>query len=266
MYKVLMLVRAHWLVAASYRVKLALSLGSLVVTLVPLFFIAGALQPIMAESIRAEGGHYFAFLIVGMVVFLFLTTAVNSLPQTIQTGISNGTLEAFFATPTSLPILLGGLTGYGFVWTGARALVLLLGGAILGMQIAWQQLGPALLILGLIVLAYLAFGLMAAALVLAFRTAGPLPGAVLAVSGLLGGVYYPTNVIPAWIEQVVQFIPLTYGLRAMRQTLLEGMSFRYIAADVAIVAGFAVVLLGISLAAFSWALRYSRRSGTLAHY
>lgn len=261
-----MLVRAQWLVAASYRVKLALSLASLIATLVPVYFIAGALQPVMAESIRAQGGEYFAFLIVGMLVFLFLTTAVNSIPHAIQSGIGNGTLEALFATPTSLPTLLGGLTGYGFVWTGARALVLLLGGALLGMQIAWQQLLPALLILALIVLAYLPFGLMAAALVLAFRTAGPLPSAVLAISGLLGGVYYPTNVIPSWIQHVVQAVPLTYGLRALRQALLEGMPLRYIAADIAIVAGFAAVLLGISLAAFTWALRYARRSGTLAHY
>ncbi|NNG15000.1 MAG: hypothetical protein HKM89_00880, partial [Gemmatimonadales bacterium] len=44
------LFRASWLTAASYRIDLVISLVSLIAVAVPLYFIAGALQPLMEES------------------------------------------------------------------------------------------------------------------------------------------------------------------------------------------------------------------------
>jgi ABC-type multidrug transport system permease subunit len=264
--KVGALVRANWQAAASYRLSMILSLASLAVALVPLFFIARALDPLMAESIATEGGDYFGFLLVGMIVFSFLTTAVNTLPSALRGGIGNGTFEAMLATPTAVPTLLVGMMGYGTLWTAARAALLLLGGMALGIGIAGVRLLPALGILALIILAYAAFGLIAAASILAFRTPGPVPSLVLLVSALLGGVYYPTRVIPTWIQSLADFVPLTYGLRALRRTLLEGMPLHAVAGDVAMLAGFAVVLLAAGSYAFAVALRYSRRTGTLAHY
>jgi ABC-2 type transport system permease protein len=264
--KALALVRSNWQAAVSYRVNMTLSMASLLVALVPLYFVARALDPLMAESIAAQGGDYFSFLLVGMVVFTFLNTAVNTLPGALRGGISNGTLEAMLATPTSLPTLLSGMMGYGFAWTGVRALILFTGGVVLGMQLAFGMLVPALVILCLIILAYVPFGLMAAASILAFRTPGPVPALALLLSALLGGVYYPTQVIPSWIQHVSAFVPLTYGLRALRRTLLDGAPLTAVATDVLVLVGFTVVLFALGSSALVLALRHSRRAGTLAHY
>jgi len=266
MYKIMMLTRASLLVAASYRLNMVLSLLSLVATLVPVYFISGALQPIMAESIATEGGQYFGFLIIGMIVYLFLADAVNALPGVIRGGIASGTLEAMFTTPTSLFTLLAGMLSYGFLWVVVRAMVLLLGGWALGMEIAWSQAAVAVAILGLIILAHLPFGLFGAAMILVARTTGPLPTAVLVVSGLLGGVYYPTRVIPSWIGALSDWLPLTYGLRALRRSLLDGMPLNALVGDVAMLSLFAIVLMGAGTLSFLAALRYSRRMGTLAQY
>lgn len=260
------LMRASFLSATSYRLATVLSLGSLLVTVVPLYFITNALQPTMSESIEAQGGEYFAFLLIGMIAFSFLSIAVTALPQAVGSGISTGTLEALLATPTRLPSLLLGLIGYGFVWTFVRAVVLLAAGLVLGAQVAWDRSLIAVGVLALIALAYIPFGIFAAASVLAFRTAGPLPKGVAAVSALLGGVYFPTQVIPSWIEELSDFIPLTYGLRALRKSFLEGVPLSEVVVDLAILSGFILVLLALSLFAFARALSYARRSGTLAQY
>jgi ABC-2 type transport system permease protein len=131
---------------------------------------------------------------------------------------------------------------------------------------AWGRIAPALLILLLIILAHVPFGLFASAMVLAFRTAGPLPQAVVLVSSLLGGVYYPTAVIPGWIQRISGVLPLTYGLRPLRQVLLDGASFGRVLPDVLILGGSSVVLLAAGAFAFAAALRYARRTGTLSHY
>lgn len=266
MHKWLAMVRASWLVGSSYRMAMLTSLGSLVVTVIPVYFIAGALQPVMAKTIQSQGGEYFGFVLVGMIAFMFLGLAVNSLPGVIRGSVSSGTLEAYLTTPTRLPTVLAGAVSYDFVWSFARALILVTTGAVLGAHIAWGKSLVALGILALIVLAYLPFGIFGAALMLWFRTTGPLPKAIIGLSGFLGGVYYPTHIIPSWLHSVSAAIPLTYGLRALRRVLLEGAPLASVAADLGILIAFVVVLCALSVIAFALALRDAKRTGSLAQY
>jgi ABC-2 type transport system permease protein len=260
------MIRASWLVGTSYRMAMLTSLGSLVVTVIPVYFIAHALQPMMAKSIASQGGEYFGFVLIGIITFMFLGLAVNALPGVIRGSVSSGTLEAYLTTPTRLPTVLAGAVSYDFLWSFARALILITTGALLGAHIAWARSLAAVGILGLIVLAYLPFGIFGAALMLWFRTTGPLPKAVVGLSGFLGGVYYPTHVIPSWLHSVSAALPLTYGLRALRRVLLEGASLSSVAMDVGVLAAFVVVLCALSMATFAMALRDARRTGSLAQY
>jgi ABC-2 type transport system permease protein len=144
--------------------------------------------------------------------------------------------------------------------------VLLAGGWLLGASIAPASLPFALVILAVIVLAHAAIGLLSGAMVLAFRTAGPLSRLVLVASSLLGGVYYPTHVIPSWLRVVSEVLPLSYGLRALRRVLLQGASFSDVAPDLLILLGETAVLVALGVGVFSLAFRYARRQGTLAQY
>ena len=103
-------------------------------------------------------------------------------------------------------------------------------------------------------------------MVLAFRTRGPLPQLVLLLSSFLGGVYYPTTVIPGWIESISAFVPLTYGLSALRAVLLEGRSIMTVGREISILIAITVTSLIASTIAFRAALRYARKVGNLAQY
>lgn len=260
------LTRAGWRSGLSYRVRTLISVASILVTVLVVYFVSSALQPTMAASIRDQGGVYFGFLIMGMVTYSLVGWAVHELPNSLGSGIRTGTLEALFATPTRLPELLAGLTGYGLLWTVFRNGVLLGAALVLGMGISWSHVATGAAVLFLIVLAYVPIGLLAGASVVAFRTSGPLPEIVTTGSALLGGVYYPTHVIPSWIQHLSGVIPLTYGLRALRETLLEGRSLYAVRGDLLALLAFLVVLSLVGVVAFVAALRYARRSGTLAQY
>ena len=136
----------------------------------------------------------------------------------------------------------------------------------MGADFAFARVPVALLIVALIVLTYVPFGILGAAAVLMFRTTGPLTTIVTVSSVLLGGVYYPTKVIPSWIESFSAVIPLTYGLRALRKTALDGDALGTVAGDVLTLAAFAAGLVVLSILLFHQALRYARRSGSLGHY
>lgn len=259
-------VRYNFLTQTSYKVRTIFTLLSIGITIVPVYFIAHALQPLMAESIRGQGGEYFGFLIVGLAAQRIMNAAVMVLPQNTNAGIRTGTLEALFATPVALPTLMTGMMSYRLLYSLTEAATIMAMGILMGADFAFTRTPVAVLIVALIVLNYIPFGILGAAAVLMFRTTGPLTTIVTVSSVLLGGVYYPTKVIPSWIESFSAVIPLTYGLRALRKTALDGAALGAVAGDVLILAASAAGLIALSILIFHKALRFARRSGSLGHY
>ena len=266
MREALALIRARWLTMSSYRMQLVFSFAGLLVSVIPIYFVSRALQPMMGKSIQNQGGEYFAFVVIGLVCYAFISTAVGALHTTFTTDIGNGSLEAVLATPISMPALIAGMLGQAFIWTVLRTSMVLIGASVLGAEIVWSKGLVALLILSLTILAYIPLGIIAASLVLAFKTTGPLPTAITAASMLLGGVYYPTSAIPSWLAVAAKGVPLTYGLHALRRTVLDGAPLSAVAGDLAILCGFSAVLFVVAMLSFSMAWTYARRAGTLAQY
>ena len=260
------LCRAQWQTMLSYRLQMLVSFAGLIATVVPLYFISGALQPVMANAIKAEGGQSFGFLLLGLMTYSLVSVAVVALPTAVGGAVTSGVLEALLATPTSGPALLAGLNAFDMLWAALKGAILLAAGWLLGANLMPGQFLPGLAILLLIVLAHVPIGLVGAALVLAFRTAGPLPKGVLMISGLLGGVYYPTHVIPSWLQSVSDVLPLSYGLRALRRVVLQDASMADVAPDLLALAAATVILFLVGSLAITTAFRYARRQGTLAQY
>jgi ABC-2 type transport system permease protein len=262
----LALLRTAWLTSWSYRTARIFGIASLLASVVPLYFIANAVQPIVADHIAGQGGDYFAFAVVGIAVLAMLGVPINGVANVIGSGIRTGTLEAMLSTRASLPTILSGALMHDLLWSAIRMALMFTAAALLGARFSVHGLLPAMTILVLILLSYLAFGLLTAALVVAFRTPSPLPKVVLVGSALLGGVYYPTEVIPSWIHSLSLIVPLTYGLRAMRQVLLDGQPFTAVLADASVLLLFSAVTLGLGILIFRQAFSYARRAGTLAQY
>lgn len=266
MRSIIALTRASWLSAISYRLGTVFSFVSLLAGVIPIFFISKAVQTVAAESIRAEGGDYFGFVIVGLASVYVLSTAVTAIPSALAGSIGSGTFESLTVTRTSLPTLLIGMSTYPLLFSLTRAVVLLIGAAALGVNVVWSAIPFVTMIVMLTILAYGALGLFAAAFILVFRTAGPLTTAITAGSALLGGVYYSTAVIPGWIHGLSSIVPLTYALRSTRMLLLGGAPLSAVASDVAILAIIGVSSLALGSVAFGLALQHARKSGTLSQY
>lgn len=266
MRAILAMTSATWKAASSYRVSMVLSVLGLVTAVVPLYFVADALQDTMSGTIQGEGAQYFAFVLAGMLAMTIVTQAVSSMPSSVGSAATSGTLDTLVLTPTPLPVLFAALSAYGFIWTAIRSAFFFAGGVLLGAPIVWGHLPAGIVILILLAAAYVPFGLLMTAGQIAFRTSGPLLPAVLLASTLLGGVYYPVHVIPSWLQVLSWFVPLSYGLRAFRRLVLEGAPLVSVAGDVAALIGFTVVLGAVGIAAVVLALRYARRAGTLMIY
>ena len=260
------MLRATWLSASSYKVATILSMLGMLVTVVPVYFIARQLQRTMSAAIANEGGDFFGFVLLGMIAMLVVTDAIHGLPSTVGTTATNGTLDSLMLTPTPVPVLFIGMNAYSVLLLSVRVAIFLVAGTILGAPLIWYRVPEGLLILVLILLAYIPFGLIGTALILAFRTQGQLASAIIMGSMFLGGVYYPTHVIPSWLEKLSALVPVSYGLRALRRVVLEGDSLLGVWNELLPLLGFIVALGALGTMALTWAMSYARREGTLSQY
>src|SRR5262249_9201701 len=67
---------------------------------------------------------------------------------------------------------------------------------------------------------------------------------------LLSGFMFPRDAMPLPAQWIGMALPLTYYLRVLRGILLKGVGFSQVWQDSAILAGFAVLLLSLSVARF----------------
>ena len=266
MYKIAEMMRASWRIARSYKMNLVFSILALFFTTIPFYFVAHAMQPMMGKVVEHEGGDYFGFVLLGLIAISLLSTALTSVYQAVSGSISSGWLEAQLGTSTSMPVLLIGMSAYEFLWTLLRVTVLLVYGWTLGVHVHWSGIVLGFPVLLLLCVAYYGLGLVLAAMHLAFRTIGPLQSVIVTGSVLLGGVYYPTTVIPSWIQSLSVVVPMTYGLRATRRLLLDGASWSAVQSDVGMIAAIALLMLMLGVAAFQLAFDHARRRGTLSLY
>jgi len=251
----------------TYRTRTLVSVVSVLLAVVPVYFIAGALQPLAAKAIASESSEYFTYLIVGSVASFVIAEAVSAIPSLVNGYITSGTLEQLLTTPMRWPSLIGGLSTYGFGWVAVRALVLLVTAWIWATStIAWPRLLEFTAIMALLGAAYLGVGLVAGALVLAVRSPLFIPQAAGTLSALLGTVYFPSSVLPPAFAPLSSWVPMTPALRAARQILLLDQPLIAVLPDLFKLVAWAALSLVVGGGCFHLALQHARRSGTLTQY
>ena len=217
-------------------------------------------------SLEAYGGDYFSFAIIGVALADYLAVSLNGFSQAIRMAQVLGTLEAMLATPASPSLIVIGSAVYRFLWSLLRVAMYLVAGLLLGAHFGDVQIGALALTLVLCLIAFGAVGIIGASLILVLKAWNPMVAIFSGLSMLLGGVLYPVAPMPQAAQLGAQALPITYALEAMRGALLLGKGVDELAQLLAVLAGFAVVLLPIALVAFQLAVRYLRKEGSVAHY
>jgi len=123
----------------------------------------------------------------------------------------------------------------------------------------------SLAVFALSVVVAAAIGLLAAALQLAVQKGSAVVW-VLGSVWFMTGTLFPVQTLPKPLRDLADLIPITHSLEGMRLALLEGASLSGVGHELVILAGFALVLVPLSLLVFSWTLRRARLAGTLSFY
>ena len=72
--------------------------------------------------------------------------------------------------------------------------------------------------------------------------------------------------MPAWVQQIADFLPLTHTLESMRLALLTGAPAESLGRSVMHLTFFAGIGIPIAIVWFGWAVDRARVAGSLAKY
>lgn len=253
-------------IARSYRGAVLLELFEALFGVATFYFLSKFVQtPDLARSLPS-GSSYFAFALVGFAFFDYLSVSITTLEASLEEARQNRTLEALLVTQTPLPVILAGSAAYPFAALALRTCVYLGWGWLLfGFSPHEANWPGALAVLFASVLAFTGLGILSASYTLLFKRGNPAKWVLLGLSALVGGMMYPVTVLPPALQRIARLIPVTYSLEGMRAALLNGASWAGLWPSLAALLIFAVILLPLSFAVFSWALRRTKITGTLTH-
>jgi ABC-2 type transport system permease protein len=256
-----------FLIDVSYRFNFVLQFVSIFITTLMFFFLSELIGSGVSNQLRAYGGDYFAFALVGIAFVDYLSVSLSSFSSQIRSAQTMGTLEALLVTPTSVPSILFSSCLYNFTFTSLRIIVyMLVGVLIFGVRLHFTSLTALAVITLLTILSFIGIGLFSAAFIIVFKQGSPLNWVMNISAGLLGGVIYPVSVLPSWLQPYSYLLPITHALEAIRQLLLNGASFAAVYKQILILSLFAGILLPLGLTAFGYGLKMAKKEGSLIHY
>ena len=163
-----------------------------------------------------------------------------------------GTLRRLLTTPTTkATFLLGTISGQVLMALIQMSLLILFG--MFALDLKWGQNLPALFIV--MTSAALAAGGLRTAMGTVIKTEGEASGlSIMAgmVMALLGGCWYPLELFPAVVQNIVKILPTTWAMQGLLDLVLRGGGLTDILLESGVLLGFATVFFAIGVARFRY--------------
>ncbi len=261
--KLAVILRRDMLTAVRYRSASGTYVAGMLAELAAFYYLARAVGP----GFRPDGVEYFPFLLLGTGLYGFFVAGIASFVTSIHDAQLTGTMEVLMTTSTPEPelVFLTAVSAF-FSRTLHLAFYVLVGVVVFRVELGHPNVLGALAVFALSMVIAVAAGIAIAAVQVAIQRGSGIVWLLSSLLWLLTGATFPISALPAPLRQLGELIPITYGLDGLRLALLRGADWTQLARPLAILAGYALVLLPLSIWLFGRALRYARREGSLSYY
>jgi len=212
-------------------------------------------------------------LIVGVLLWSFLSVLFNEIASSVAYERWEGTLEYTFMAPVSRLIHLFGVSLFAAIYSIIRLAIVIGALAVfIKLDLSRANLWGILVVLLVSSFAFIGLGLMAAVLPVFSPERGAeatniFQGCLLLVSG----VYYPLEVLPSWLQPFAKLSPATYSLSACRKLMgigsgqgqLIGAPISAVAPELLTLMLMGVVMVPVGLWVFGHVERWAKKTGKL---
>jgi len=255
-------------VETSYKFQFVWSFATIFFTVASFYFVAKLVGHGGSAALLADyGGGYFAFVVIGLSIARYLDAALAGVTTAVRQAMNQGTLEMMFASPTRPMTILGFSAIWQFLFETVRVVFgLVVAAVFFGFRLHQPQWLAAALTLVLTVPAFLSFGVLSASLLILIKRGDPLNWLAVSAASLLGGVMFPVQLLPGWLQSIAWLIPVTHALKCFRGALLAGQNIADLRTSLVPLLVFSLIMLPLAAVASRMALVRAKHSGALGTY
>lgn len=229
-------------------------------------YIGLGMENLAGADANVDGRFLVLYLVIGTLVWRYLSIIFIWITELISIERWEGTIEYTLMAPVRRIVHMAGQTLFAVIYSlFFTSIILAVTVALFDIDLARANLLGGLLMLIAGSLSFIGISIMASVLPLLFPERGAqMTHIVIAILLLVSGVYYPIDVLPAFLQRMAVFSPATYVLEGVRQALLDGLPSAQLWPFI-----WPVVLMGLlavpaGLWVFGIAERYAKRAGKLA--
>jgi ABC-2 type transport system permease protein len=214
---------------------------------------------------QAGDQPYVFYLLIGAIMWSYLSVLFIIIAETVAWERWEGTLEYTFMAPIHRLTHLFGVCAFAVLY-GIVRIILMMTILVVAfhLDLSGANIISALVILVVGSFAVVGLGLIAAVLPLL----SPEKGAqgthiLLAVILLVSGVYYPIAALPSWLQPAAMASPAFWALSAQRKAFLEGTPIWELGPELLGLVITGLVFVPVGYLVFTWGERYAKRVGLL---
>lgn len=256
--------RRDALIWASYRLAVVWQMLGVFV-LIGVVYIIGSSVDSNSSLLPGNDVHYVAFVLSGIAFTDLLMQGLHALPESIRENQKSGTLEAMLLTPIGALQLAVSSALFRFAQAAIRMMIYLLFGALALGYWGDANIAAILVVFVPAALLFISVGVLSSAFIILVKQGDPVLVAFGAVTSLLGGLLFPVDALPGWVQPFSTLIPQTHALSGFRDALNGATVLNVVSPALALVVMLAVTA-PIAIFAFHWAVNRAKREGTLAQY
>ncbi len=201
---------------------------------------------------RDVGSRYIDFFLPGLLAMSIMGSSIWSLVFAIVTQRKQKLLKRLVATPMSRLEYLLSFVLFRLMFLGVEVAFLLgFGTLVLGVPIRGSII-TVLLIAFVGAAAFGSIGLLVSSRAKTIEAASGLTNLIMMPMWITSGVFFAASNFPKVVQPVVQALPLTALVNALRAVMLQGASFTGVLPQLTLLAAYLIVCLTLALRLFRW--------------
>jgi ABC-2 type transport system permease protein len=256
-------VRRDALIWVSYRMAIVWEF-LWVIALVTVVYLVGGLLEGSPAFIAQYNTTYVGFLMTS-VIFVDAWSVGFLLPGVLRQNQSLGVLEAMMLSRYGIFRLLALSAAFPVLMKLCRlSAFAAFSVTVLGLWRSADIVAAAVVCL-VTMATTMTLGILSAAFVLVLKQGDPVIALYGLANGLLAGVFFPREVMPAWLQAISLALPFTHGLDAIR-IVLQGGDLRQVIPQLLVLSGMFAILLPLTAWTLRWAERRAKEEGSLVQY
>jgi len=265
--KIFAFIKRDFLVEKSYKLSFFLLVLGILASIAVFFFIDLLFGEKIVPHLAEYGVSYFSYVIIGLALLNFVGVGMGSVSSSIREEQLMGTLEAILLTPTRLFSFVLAMVIWNTILASIELIIYLgLGVWVFSIDLSQINILSALTTMFLTIISFGSLGIISAGFIMVFKKGDPVSWLINTFAGVLGGVYFPVEILPEWLRFFSYFLPITYAVRMMELAVHKGYSLWMLRAEASILGLLTLILIFFACISFKMAVRRVRVDGSLVQY